>query len=87
MNQTRFEFTVPDALALLSLAAFVCENENALRLVNEEQMDMGRFQVLVADFKIKANEANKVLKRLDEDEAISPLLSLPRDGIRWRDRE
>lgn len=86
MNQTRFELTIPDALALMNLAGFVCENKDHIHIVLPDGMDTGRFAVLLADFEMKSINAQKVLAKIDADDDTSSFLILPRDGIRWKDR-
>jgi hypothetical protein len=82
----KIELTVQQAMALIQVAASAAENNNLISLKKPKEMTDGQHLALVADMAVKISNARGVLAELDVDEAIHPLLPLPRDGVRWKDR-
>ena len=71
-------------MALMNLASFCGENDVEVRPRGEMTQHVA---VLRADFEQKLRNAVIALTELDADEEIHPLISLPRDGVRWSDKE
>lgn len=85
MNKT-IELELVDALTLLSLAASVVENQPYIKIMKPKDWTDGQHLALVADLAVRTGNAKSVLAKLDKNVVIHPLLSLPRDGIRWSER-